>query len=74
MLLCISWSLGEFSMRLYIVLHNATKRSSDMVGKQIVECCQLVILLSVFKSFKFDSKINKHILNTNNTYIYKIIY
>lgn len=41
-----------------------------MVGKQIVEFFQSVILLSVCKSFKFDSKINKHILNTNNIHIY----
>jgi len=60
MLLCISWSIAEFSMRSYIVLHNATKQSSDMDGKQMVECFQLVTLLSDFKSFKFDSKINKH--------------
>lgn len=60
MLLCISWSIVGFSITLYIVLHNATKRSSDMDGKQTVECFQLVILLSDFKSFKFDSKINKH--------------
>lgn len=58
MSLCSSWSIVGFLIRSYIVLHNATKRSSDIDGKQIVECFQLVILLSDFKSFKFDSKIN----------------
>jgi len=60
MLLCTSWYIAEFSIRSYIVLHNATKRSSDMDGKQTVECFQLVTVLSDFKSFKFDSKTNKH--------------
>jgi len=45
-------------MRSYMVLHNATKRSSDIDGKQTEDCFQLTILLNNFKSFKFDSKIN----------------
>lgn len=63
MLLCISCSSGEFPMTSYIVLHKATNWLSDIDGKDIwgflKDGFQLVNFLSSFKSFKFDSKINK---------------
>lgn len=63
MLLCISCSTSELPMRSYIVLHNATNRSSDIAGKHIWEHfedgVQLTNCLSNFKSFKFVSKIYK---------------
>lgn len=51
-------------MRPYIVLHNATNRSSNMGGKEIggffEDGFQLAKSLNNFKSFKCNSKINKY--------------
>lgn len=53
--------MGEFPMRSYIVLHNATNRSSDIDGKEIggyfEDGFHLAKSLNSFKSFKCNSKI-----------------
>lgn len=63
MLLCISCSKDKFPMRLYIVLHKATNRSSDINGKEIRGFCedgfQLAKFLNSFILSEFDSKTNE---------------